>query len=81
MDIIMPGSNKPLFHLVAESTGGSHEGFYPENEDREQMALQHTASFVMTRLIWKHAIEVDDILQFMKKNFEPLSTHIAVTYW
>ena len=53
MAIDMPESNKPLFHLVDETTGGSHEGFYPENADREQMDLQHTASLVMTHLIWE----------------------------
>ena len=31
MDITMPGSDKSLFRLVAESTGGSHKGFCPEN--------------------------------------------------
>ena len=44
------------------------------------MAVQHTASFVMTRLIWKHAIEEEDILRFMRQNFDSISTNIAVTY-
>ena len=80
MHITMPGSGKPLFHLVAESTGGSHEVFYPENEEREQMALQHKAYFVTTRLIWNQVIKGDDILQSARQNFDSVSTHITVTY-
>ena len=40
MDITMPDSDKPLSHLVVDSTGGLHEGFYPEDKEREHMALQ-----------------------------------------
>ena len=35
MAIDMPDTDKPLFHMIAETPGGGHEGFYPENNDRE----------------------------------------------
>ena len=39
--IDMPDPSKPSLYMVAETMGGSHDRFYPENADREQMAQQH----------------------------------------
>ena len=52
MSVTIPDTDKPLFHMIGGASGGSHEDFYPESKDREDMASQHTASLVMTQLIW-----------------------------
>ena len=52
MAITIPDTDKPLFHMIGESPGGIQEGFYPESNDREDMASQHTATLVMTQHIW-----------------------------
>ena len=54
--------DKPLFHMISGAPGGSHEGFYLESKEREDMVSQHTASLVMTQLIWVYSIDVEDIL-------------------
>ena len=44
------------------------------------MASQHTASLVMTQLIWTYAIEAEDISAFLEQNFDRTARHVAVSY-
>ena len=68
MAITIPDTDKPLFHMISGASGGSHEGFYPESKEGEDMASQHTASLVMTQLIWTYAIEALDISAYLEVN-------------
>ena len=80
MAITIPDTDKPIFHHISCASGGSHEGFYPESKDREDMASQHTASLVMTQLIWVYSIDAEDIFRFLTHMFDRTAKHIAVTF-
>ena len=80
MAITILDTDKPLFHMISGASGGSHEGFYPESKDREDMATQHTASLVMTHLIGTYSIEAEDISAFLERNFDRTARHVAVSY-
>ena len=66
MAITISDTDEPLFHMIGESPGKKHEGFYPESKDREDMASQHTASLVMTQTIWVYSILGGRYSQFTK---------------
>ena len=44
------------------------------------MAFQHTASLVMTQLIWVYSIDAEDILAFLTHMFDRTAKHVAVTF-
>ena len=74
---------EPVFHAVVPTTGGCHEGVFPNLVLKETEATKvatHVAAFCMYQLLFKYEAKADAIEKFINQCFTREATTVAMQY-